>query len=197
MLECEQVGRSAGLAAGLSLALAASSIVDTAPGSHAAVPAGEVPAGAAVSTHRLADYEGIVFVACPGDPARRPRGSYGLVEIGRLLAAVRIGVLRTVLDQAVEHMSNRLAGDEPLIRKQLITGTIADVMAGLELLRAYTGSQRDPVAIADVHTQLDALGWQVAQLFGAAGYLADHPARSLYVSALVANTWIDKEGAME
>jgi len=191
MLECEQTGREEGLAAGLAKVLTVAAVADTAPGPYAAVPVGDVPGGAAVRTHSLADIEGIVFVECPGE---RPRGTYHLVEIGRLLAAVRLGLLRRTLDLAVEHLTNRFAGEEALIRKQLIIGSVADVMAGVEMLRAYARSQQDPVTVADVHTQIDALGWQVAQMFGAAGYLADHPARALYVSALVAGTWIDKEG---
>ena len=194
MLECERAGRGVGLAAGLAMVLEGRPVADVAPGRYAAVPVGGPPAGAAVRTHSVADREGIVFVECPGE---RPGNSYGLVEIGRLLAAVRLGVLRTSLDLAVGHLSDRLAGDEPLIRKQLITGAIAEVMAGVEMLRAYTRVQRDPVAIADVHDQLDDLGWQATKLFGAAGYVADHPVRALYVSALVANTWTDREGAPE
>lgn len=192
MQECEQIARSQGLAAGLARALSGAQVAATAPGRYAAVRAEDVPRGAAVRTHNLADAEDIVFLECPGG---RPRSAPDLVEIGRLVAAVRLGVLRRMLDQAVEHLSNREAGGEPLVRKQLVTGTIADVIAGVELLRIYAQTQNEPAAIADVHNQIDELGWEVAKLFGAAGYIADHAARSLYVSALVANTWIDREGA--
>ena len=189
MPECERAGRGVGLAAGLAMVLDGTAVADVAPGRYAAVPVGDVPAGAAVRTHSVADREGIVFVECPGE---RSRG-VDLVEIGQSLAAVRLGVLRRTLDQAVEHLSDRFAGDEPLIRKQLITGTVADAIASVELLRAYAGTRQDPAALADVHTRLDDIGWQVTTLFGAAGYVADHPARALYVSALVAHTWIDRE----
>ncbi|WP_410667777.1 acyl-CoA dehydrogenase family protein [Amycolatopsis sp. cmx-4-68] len=192
LLECERTARSAGLAAGLAAALPAGPADRLAPGRYAAVPAAAVPEGAEVRTHSLADREDIVFLACPGRP-REERDAHELADFGRHLAAVRLGVLRSVLDHVVEHLSNRTSGDEPLIRKQLIAGAIGDVMAAVERLRAQVRSQRHPVAVADVHRELDELGWRVAQHLGAAGFLATSPARSLYVSALVAGTWVDRE----
>lgn len=191
MQECERVAQSRGLAAGLAEALSGARVADTAPGRYAAVPVQDVPHGAAVRTHSLADMEGIVFLECPGE---RPRGTHDLVEIGRLVAAVRLGLLRQMLDQAVEHLSGRHAGGEPLVRKQMVVGEIADVIASVELLRLYAQSQNEPAAIGDLHDRIDELGWEVAKLFGAAGYIADHSARAVYVSALAANTWVDREG---
>ncbi|WP_194911399.1 acyl-CoA dehydrogenase family protein [Catenulispora rubra] len=193
MADCERTGREAGLAAGLASALSGISVVDTAPGRYAAVPASPDD-GAAVFRHRLADAEGVVFLECPG---QGPEAGPTWTEVGRLLAAVRLGVLRGALDRAVEHLSGRLSGGEPLVRKQLITGAIADVMAGTEMLRAYAQTQGGPAALADVHTRLDVLGWEVLKLFGAAGYLADSPGRALYVSALVAGTWVPREEVSE
>jgi hypothetical protein len=190
--QCERIAREAGLAAGLAAALSGTEVTAVAPGSYAAVPASDVPAGAEVRTHSLADREGIVFLACPGE---RPADDYTLTEVGRLLAAVRIGTVRRLLDEAVRYLSERTVDGDPLIRKQLITGTVADVAAELEMARAYVSNPLAPEALADLHTKLDDLDWQVAQLFGAAGYVADHPVRALYVSALVANTWIDHKGA--
>lgn len=194
MAECERIGRAAGVAAGLAAALTGISVPDTAPGRYAAVPATGLDDGAAVLRHRLAEAEDVAFLACPGQSAE---GGPAWAEAGRLLAAVRLGVLRRALDQAVEHLSGRLSGGEPLVRKQLIMGSIADVMAGTEMLRAYAQTQGGPAALADIHTRLDALGWEVLKLFGAAGYLADGPGRALYVSALVAGTWVPREEVPE
>ncbi|WP_165984854.1 acyl-CoA dehydrogenase family protein [Streptomyces sp. YIM 98790] len=196
----ERTARQEGLAAGLAAALSALSerpalsgrgAAAAAPGPWAALPAPDVPPGARVRTHPLADREEIAFVACPGP---RPAGTPEQAEAARLIAAVRLGIVRRLLDEAVEHLSERTAGDEPLIRKQLITGAVADIIAEVELLRehALTGDD-DPEALADLHNRLDDLGWQVAKLFGASGYIADHPARALYVSALVANVWTDRQ----
>jgi Acyl-CoA dehydrogenase, C-terminal domain len=192
--ECELAGREAGLAAGLALALSGTAAADVAPGRYAAVPAEGLADDVPVLRHRLADAEGIVFLDRPGE---RPADAPELAEVGRLLAAVRIGLLRRILDQVVEHLSGRLSGGEPLIRKQLIAGAVADVMAGLELLRGYAAAQRGPVALADVHNRLDELGWEVATLYGAAGYLSDGPGRALHVSSLAAGTWVPREGFAE
>ncbi|BBA96690.1 hypothetical protein RVR_2104 [Actinacidiphila reveromycinica] len=191
--ECESTARHEGLAAGLEAALSGVDVTATAPGRHAAVSARRAPAGAAVRTHDLADREGVVFVACAGQGAGGPR----VTEVGRRLAAVRLGLVRRLLDLAVEELSARTGGGEPLLRKQMVTGAVADAIAEIELLRAYTESRQDPAAVDDLHRRLDALGWEVARLFGAMGYIADHPARALYVSALVANTWAAGEGAGE
>ena len=191
MSECERAGREAGLAAGLALALSGTAVAATAPGPYAAVPAAGLAEDAAVLRHRLADPDGIVFLECPGD---RPADAPGLAEVGSLLAAVRLGVLRTVLDQVVEHLSGRFSGDEPLIRKQLITGSVADVMAGLEMLREYASTRPGQDALADIHNRIDDLGWEVAKLYGAEGYLAEGAGRVLYVSSMVAGTWVPREG---
>ncbi|RKN05108.1 acyl-CoA dehydrogenase family protein [Streptomyces radicis] len=192
--QCERIARDEGLAAGLAMAIAGAEVATTAPGRWAAVPAESVRAGAEVRHDSLAAREGVTFLACQGRPPAAPAS---LAEIGRLLAAVRLGLVRRLLDHAVEHLSERVAGDEPLIRKQLITGTVADTMAEVELLREQAHAPHDPAALSDLHLRLDELGWQVLTLFGAAGYLADHPARALHVSFLVANTWIDREGVPE
>ena len=194
--DCERIGRTEGLAAGLTAALDGRDVAATAAGRYAALPAGSVREmeSAVVLKHSLADREDVVFAELPSP---RPAAGPALAEIGALLAAVRLGVVRRTLDLAVEHLSTRDGGGEPLIRKQLVTGAVADLIAEVELLREQIPGYRDPAALADLHTRIDELGWQVAKLFGAAGYIADHPVRALYVSALCANTWIGREGAGE
>jgi hypothetical protein len=195
MRDCERITRGEGLAAGLAAALSGAGLdraeaTAAAPGPFAAVPAGWVPDGVPVRRTHLADLEGVVFVECPDE---RPPGGAAVAELARLLAAARLGLLRRLLDLAVEHLSGRVSGDEPLVRKQLVVGTIADVMAGIELIRAAADCQLAPDALGDLHGQLDELGWEVTKLFGAVGYIADHQARSLYVAALAAGTWVDRE----
>ncbi len=192
MRECELVARSDGLAAGLGLALLGVDVLAVAPGRWAAVPSRQAPIGAKTRTHRLAEPEGIVFVACPGD---RPQATPGLLRTGKLLAAVRLGLVRRLLDLAVEHLAGRTTGGEPLLSKQLLSGDIANVIADVELLRVYARCQHDLAAMAELHRQLGELGWQVTKLFGAIGYLADYPVRALYVAVLVADTWLAGEAA--
>lgn len=184
LIECERVAYDDGLAAGLARALAGVDVAAVAPGRFAAVPRDGLSTTSA-ARHSLADADGIVFVRCPGGS-----GDAALPVVLRL-AAVRIGVTRRVVDLAVAHLSDRVSGGEALIRKQLVTGAIADAVTTIEALRRYMRST-DPVSLADLHDRISALDWNVAMLFGASGYIADHPVRSLYVSALVANTWIGR-----
>jgi hypothetical protein len=186
----EQTGHADGLAAGLAKVL--DDQPDTgfrAPGRFLAVPAERAGSTDRVE-HSMAAAEGIAIVRLPDG---HPRGRSATV--GLRLGAVRIGLTKRLLDLAVEHLTGRTGGGEPLIRKQLNQGTIADVLAELEMLRRYLETialNPDSDAIADVHDQLTTLDWQVTKLFGAAGYMADHPVRALYVAGLVANTWVSK-----
>ncbi|GAB3465386.1 acyl-CoA dehydrogenase family protein [Actinophytocola sediminis] len=193
--EFEQLGQTAGLAAGLARALADLSEADlapAAPGRFAAVPVERVGEAATVA-HNLAAAERVAILDLRAtDTAKTPDHA---ITVGLRLAAVRIGLTRWLLDEAVAHLSTRTGGGEPLIRKQLNQGTVADVLAGLELLRRYletTALSPTIESVVDIHQQLAELGWEVTRLFGASGYLADHPVRALYVAGLVANTWVSK-----
>lgn len=191
LTECEQAGREGGLAAGLAAALRGVTAAELAPGRFAAVPADQLPDGARKAADQLTVREEIGYLAVPGTrPAPDPAQ---LLELGRRLAAARLGVTRRLLDQAVGHLSERGAGGEALVRKQLVVGTIADAAAQIELLREYARTVAGPTSLADLHDRISELDWQVAGLFGAAGYIADHPARALYVSELVAGSWIARE----
>jgi hypothetical protein len=192
----ERTARDQGLAAGLYLTLADCDIPATAPGRYAAVPAGLADGRRPVLTQSLAEREDIVFLDCgpAGGATSALADGPGLAVVGQRLAAVRLGLTRRLLDAAAKHLTDRTGGGEPLIRKQMVTGTIADVIAGIELLREYAAVRPAGTVLADLHDHITDLDWQVIKLFGAAGYIADHPARALYVSALVANTWIADGG---
>jgi len=194
----EKVGYTDGLSAGLTLALADLDDADlaaAAPGGFAAVPAQRVDDGATVVEHRMATTEGVAIL-----DVRLPSGLVSLRHagdrpevVGLRLAAVRIGLTRKLLDQAVDHLTGRTGGGEPLIRKQLNLGAIADTLSALELLRRYLEAAAlspSRESIVDIHDQLTRLDWEVAKLFGASGYHADHPVRALFVAELVANTWV-------
>jgi hypothetical protein len=211
--QCERTARTEGLAAGLTLALTGFDAAAMAPGRYAAVPAKTAPDAVPVVPHSLASSEDVVFIDCGQSRHRQDAaapswalcpGSAGLAEFGRRLAAVRLGLTRRLLDAAVRHLSERYGGGEPLLRKQLVTGTIADIISGIELLRQYAclspadapaadtlaGDAPQSAALADLHAQITDLDEKVIGLFGAAGFIADHPVRALHVSALVANTWV-------
>ncbi|HEY4023719.1 MAG TPA: acyl-CoA dehydrogenase family protein [Pseudonocardiaceae bacterium] len=192
MTSCTRVGRAGGLAAGLAIALSGVDAKAAAPGPVAAIPAADVRSGDTVVANRLATVEGVSFVRT-GHP-----GADGDLGVAIRLGAVRLGLVEAMLELAIAHLGERTSGEEPLLRKQLVLGSIADITAGMEALRRYldtTALMPGALAVQDIHEQITELGWQVTKFFGASGYIADHPVRCLYVSALVANAWVCGKGA--
>lgn len=175
----------AGLAAGLSTAL---TDLDSRrpPGGVAAIPTAQVAPTDSVIGHSLAEAEGISFVR--GLPLMdEPALSAFAVRLG----AVRVGVTQRLLTHAVTHLSGRTVGGEPTLRKQLVLGAIADVQTALEVARQTLRVAADlPAAVAQVHEDLTAIDWEAAKLLGGSGYVGSTPARTAYVSRLVANCWI-------
>jgi len=175
------------LAPGLTDVLAGLDIAATAPRGVAVLPVAEVPYGAQIVPNNLAAREGLALVRIPD--ADGP----GLVGArAAALAEVRLTVLRQMLELAVARLAGRSFAGVPLIDQQLVTGALADVVTGVEL----ASSLADDAPAAARHEWLTEAGWTVTKFFGAEGYIADHPVRSLYVSTLVADVWIarDPEG---
>lgn len=190
------LGRDHGLAVGLAAVLDG---LDPATAGHrglAAVPSVGRPAGGKLVPHRLAAREGISLLWFAGHAAAEPGCDSGSGLTGRralALAAVRIGLLCRMLDLAVEHLSTRTFGGSPIIGQQLVAGAIADVVTEIEALSAAPVDDRiSPAAAWARHERLTAAGWTVSQMFAAAGFIADHPARALHVSALVADVWVGR-----
>jgi hypothetical protein len=191
--DCEEAAAAGGLAAGLAAALAGAG-VGRPPGRIAALPADQVPDGASVVPHRLADLEGIRFVRAQS--AERDEDGR-LAVFAALLGAVRLAVTRRLLDHAVGHLAGRTSGGEPTLRRQLVLGTLADVFTGIEAARqSLLVAGHVPAAVADAHDRVTELDWETAKLLGASGYLADGPARGAYVSRLTANCWIPRQGGV-
>ena len=197
-----ELGSRQGLAAGLGAVLAAVDLPSAAPAGFAAVPTDLVRtdpawAGAVVVPHGIVEAERVTVLRLPPSPAG-PRAGFGPGLVGErsaALAAVRLGVLTAMLGQAVRHLAGRTAAGTPLIDKQLVSGAVANLFAEAEEIRAGLEASvrppgRESAAPAAAHDRLSELGWELTALFGASGYLRDHPARSLYVSETVANIWI-------
>jgi alkylation response protein AidB-like acyl-CoA dehydrogenase len=188
MSECERVGHADGLAVGLALALAGLA-PDAAPGPVAALPEAATPAGADVIRHDLAARAGISFVRVD---RRQPAE---LTAFTARLGAVRLGVTRRLLERAVAHLSARVAGGEPIIRKQLVQGVLADAQVETEVLRRLLRvSWHLTSAVADVHDRLTVLDWELAKLLGASGYAGESRASDAFVSRLTANCWVRRVG---
>lgn len=189
--QCEGAAYEDGLAAGLARALAGMD-GPAPPGRVAAFPTAALAPGASVIRHRMADLEGIAFVRCDGT---RPSPAAELTAFGARLGAVRIGVTRRLTDLAVRHLSGRTSGGEPMIRKQLVAGALADLLTAVEVLRrCLEVAGHIPVAVTDVHDRLTAHDREATKLLGASGFLADSPARAAHVSRLTANCWIARDG---
>ncbi len=194
------LGRDHGLAAGLAAVLDGLDPAASAPNRLAVLPAtASLPGGALVLANALAAREGLAVVRFPAGRAGAgltgaacARGLTG--QRAAALAAVRLGLLTRMLDQAVARLASRRSGGIALIDRQLVAGTVADVAAGIELSAALRLDEAPAEVAAAQHDRLTDAGWAVTRLFGAEGYIADHPARSLYVSALVADVWVARAG---
>jgi hypothetical protein len=188
------LGRDHGLAAGLAAVLDGLDPAASAPNRLAVLPAAaSLPAGAHVLPNALAARDGLAVVRfeAAGAPAGTGRGLTG--RRAAALAAVRLGVLSRLLDQAVTRLAGRHFGGVPLIEQQLVAGTVADVVAGIELWTALHLDDAPADVTAAQHERLTDADWAVTRLFGAEGYIADHPVRSLYMSTLVADVWVARK----
>ncbi|WP_344588875.1 acyl-CoA dehydrogenase family protein, partial [Kitasatospora paracochleata] len=171
-------------------------------------PGSRSPAAAAVPVpHPFAAFEGLALVRFP-----HSTGGPGLTG-GRAAAleSVRIGLLSHLLDLAVDRLKERRFGGVPLIDHQLVSAAVADAVIEIELAvagvsagasagaaaGAAAGSVADDGSAGSVrarHERLTGAGWTVTRLFGAAGYLTDHPVRALHLSALAADLWLAPAG---
>ncbi len=193
-----ELGRDRGLAAGLAAVLDGLDPAAAAPGGVAVLPSRpRARRRAHVLPHAVAAREGLTVVRFDQE-RRRVRPGPGLTgQRGAALAAVRLGVLARLLDQAVERLAGRRFGGVPLIDQQLVAGTVADAAILIELSAALDLAGAPAAALAAQHERLTDAGWAVTRLFGAQGYLADHPARALYASTLVADLWLGRADGRE
>lgn len=184
-----------GLAAGLRSVLDPDRPVPCTPGGYTFLPAG-CAAGldaagldAVVLPHPLAAAEGLELIRL-NDPTGSGRAE---PAYARALAAVRLGLLRRMLDLALDHLAGRQSDGAPLTARQLVQGAIAEVATTLETGRHALRAGSDPAPTGWLHDRIDEAGLIVTGLFGAAGYLREHPARCLHVAALVRAAWVPDE----
>jgi hypothetical protein len=187
-----------GLAEGLRYALASSpQPVPCTPAGYTILPAGHV--ATTVLPHPLVESEGLELVHVSRDTllnkfVQQGAPAYEGPTHDLLLVGVRLGLTHRMLDLAVAHLSGRRSGDGPLVHRQLVRAAIADVATTIETCRAgcevaAADPASDPVAVAGMHERLGGAGRSLAELFGAAGYLREHPGRCLYVAELVHDAW--------
>ncbi len=193
----EGVAYRDGLAAGLRAILDPAAPVPATPEGYTLLPAGSTAlaerAGLTVLPHPLAATEGLVLVRLDGwaRPGRTgPEGArYALP-----LVAVRLGLLRRMLDAAVTHLAGRQSDGAPLTARQLVQAAVADVATTLETCRHALGTAGPSIVDCPdagdwLHARLDRADLTVATMFGGSGFLRDHPVRCLHVAALVREAW--------
>jgi alkylation response protein AidB-like acyl-CoA dehydrogenase len=163
-----------------------------------ALPGADVPAEAAtvaVLAHPLAAAEELELLRVtpvrPGSRTGPPNRDWAVP-----LVAIRLGVTRRLLALAVAHLGERRSNGTPLTGYQLVQANVADVATAIEACRhglrvAQADPATAPASAAWMHARLDRADAVLSTMFGAAGYLRDHPARGLYVVALVRDAWID------
>jgi len=145
--------------------------------------------------HPFAATEGLDLIHVAATvPGTRPAAADRIIAASLALLAVRLGLLSRVLDLAVTHLSERQAEGSPLIGKQLLQGAVADVVtvieAGRHCLDLLGAAATPPRSALDLmHQRVGTAGWQLITMFGASGYLREHPVRCLYVADLIAACW--------
>ena len=177
--ECERAGHGHGLSIGLALTGAD---LENAPGRVAALATAAVPAGAVV----LREEQGVSFVRTEPRP-----GGPELTAIAARLAAVRLGLTKRLAERVVEHLSGRTVGGEPTIGKQLVQGTLADTHVATEAARrTLTVASDCPDAVAEVHSLLTTVDWELAKLLGASSFVDDGAMFDVHLSRLTAHCWV-------
>lgn len=191
LAEVTRLAYGEGLAAGLRAVLDPTRPVPGTRCGYTLVPARH-PVDGTVLPHPLAAREGLAFVRLHEPTCFEP-------EYGPPLAAVRLGLLHRMLDAAVAHLGSRRCDGSPLIGRQLVQASVADLATTLETGRHALSVGGDDKGGDDkggdgtarwLHARLDRADQTVATLFGAAGYLRDHPVRCLHVAALVREAWL-------
>lgn len=172
-----------GLAAALRAVLDRSAPVPGTRSGLTLLPAGWATGpGVTPLPHRLAESEGLALVRV--DPASVGGDGYPVA-----LAAVRLGLLQGMLAAAVAHLAARESDGAPLTARQLVQGAVADVATTVQVCRQGLRPATDPASVGWMHARLDAADLTVSALFGARGYLLDHPVRCLHLAELVRAAW--------
>ncbi|MGW6831914.1 hypothetical protein ACWGCI_00565 [Streptomyces sp. NPDC054949] len=127
----------------------------------------------------------------PADAEHGPGGHGPGWHMGLLW--IRLGLSEALRERVVDHLTGRTTGDVPLIRQQLVKSAVADALVDQLEVRAVlmdaAPGELSPATLQDMQRQLTAADRAQVKLLGAAGYLADGPGQTAYVSELVAETY--------
>lgn len=196
------VARREGLAAGLTAAFDLREPVACSPQGRTLVPPGLLPmvgswsiGGIAyqaarcrveIEPHALARLEHLELVRVtpimPADAGSTGRSGSGGATT---LVAVRAGLDRGLLGHAIGELSRRTSNGAPLTERQLVRAEIAEIAVVVETVESALAAGLTAVQAPLWHDELDRADQALARLFGAAGYLDDHPARALRLVTLL------------
>ncbi|MFF5442363.1 hypothetical protein [Streptomyces achromogenes] len=120
-----------------------------------------------------------------------PAGDRAVQTFCDALVRLHWRLLRDVLDGAVSRLDGRTSEGAPLLGRQLVRGTIADVALALsetrdllDLPRPTAGRRRR------IHRDLVAAGRTALGLYGASSFAAEGPGRLLHAAELLGNAYL-------
>ncbi|ARZ66058.1 hypothetical protein SMD11_0392 [Streptomyces albireticuli] len=165
-----------------------------------AVPGGVVvsPAGWAVaSVRRLGDGapvpDGSGVLAARHGPRASDAAALGTFR--EALLELHRRTLRGVLDAAVARLDRRESEGVPLLGRQLVRGSVADVALALSQARDVLRLPRPTAGRHHrVHRELVDAGRTALKLYGAFGFTAEGPGGLLHLTELLGDTYLYPEG---
>jgi hypothetical protein len=123
--------------------------------------------------------------AAPADPGLWPDWTAGVVWI-------RAGVNAGLLDECLRYLGKRTTGDMPLVRQQMVRGSLAsafgDQLETEAILAAGTG-KLGQWALGQLNAQLTSNGRALLRLLGASSFVAVGPGQAAYASELLASAY--------
>lgn len=207
------VARRDGLAAGLTAAFDLRAPVPCSPAGRTLIPPGLLPVvgewslsdGAVpavecrveIEPHDVARAEHLALVRVTrthrdtrGTPVRPDRPASGWPAA---LLAVRAGVGRRLLGRAIDELSGRTSDGIPLTERQLVRAEVAEIAITLEAVETVLAGHPAGIETEPWHGDLDRSDEALARLFGAGGYVDDHPARALRLVGLLRDVYAPAE----
>ncbi|MCD9144998.1 hypothetical protein [Streptomyces albireticuli] len=124
----------------------------------------------------------------------RASGSEALGAFRGALLELHRRTLRDVLDAAVARLDQRESEGSPLLGRQLVRGSVADVALALSQARDVLRLPR-PTASRHhrVHRELVDAGRTALKLYGAFGFTAEGPGGLLHLTELLGDTYLCPE----
>ncbi|QUI33089.1 hypothetical protein H9W91_21185 [Streptomyces alfalfae] len=202
--ECRESAREDGLVPALTLLGRALSpgALPRGPGGHAVVPRALLEENAAqraeaaphVPAPLLGEETGLAVLAPPAGGAQEPP----LPEAWRTgLAWLRLGASEALRDACVAYLAGRESEGTALLMKQMVKGTLAEVLIEHLEIEGALGEGPGGDAVRRLQEQITRTDRTILRLLGAHGFTGDGPGRDAYVSELLADVYATAGDARE